>query len=325
MLGTMKRHVVWVLALGGCALHAHSPDDGAGMRSRIGSAAKCASPPVAGTTRFRHLRSRIVARLGAPRHRGTDVIAVDGDAAQTLSGKLAYAVTDSDLTGEDVAVFACVDDAWKLLGETRSDGNGRFALSVSGGDRLPIGMRDVYAHVRGDGSGVRFLAYVAKPGEAVIVTDVDGTLTESENAILRSVVFGDDIGHRIGAPEALARSGRTIVYLTARGDQFTELTRRWLRDHGFPSGPLRLARAAITRPGAPTVEFKTRALRGLVVPIDAAIGNKQTDIQAYAGAGVPASRIFVKLPEFESELRDDLSAGRAIGFFRYPALPALVH
>lgn len=311
-----------VFVLAGCALNAAIPMELPAIAADIAS--DCASPPDAATTRFRNLRNRVVARLGAPRHRGVDLIAAAGDPTQTVAGKLAYAAIDKDLEGEDVVLFACVGGAWHRLGTTRSDGGGRFELALSGRERLPAGTRDLYARVAGDGSGVRFLAYVAKPGERVIVTDIDGTITESENAIVVGVVFGDDIGHRIGAPEALARSGRTIVYLSSRGDQFTELTRRWLRDHGFPPGPLRLARAAITRPGAATIAFKTRALRDLAVPIDAAIGNKRTDVESYANAGVAADRIFVKLPEFEPELREALAAGRAIGFANYSALPALV-
>jgi hypothetical protein len=41
-------------------------------------------------------------------------------------------------------------------------------------------------------------------------------------------------------------------------------------------------------------------------------------------AGVPADRIFLKLPEFEPELREDLSAHRGIGFRDYRVLPTLL-
>jgi phosphatidate phosphatase PAH1 len=178
--------------------------------------------------------------------------------------------------------------------------------------------------VHGDSTGVRFLAYVARAGESVIVTDIDGTITRSENAVVNTVLFGDDVGHRAGAPEALAKSGRTVVYLSSRGDQLTDVTRRWLRTHGFPPGPLRLAPASITIPGGRTVQYKTQSLRSLNVPIFAAIGNKPSDVQAYTNAGVPQTRILVKLPEFAADLRADLAARRAIGFSHYDALQALL-
>src|SRR5262249_25872678 len=152
--------------------------------------------------------------------------------------------------------------------------------------------------------------YVAAPTTRAIVADVDGTLSESEDAVLNTVVFGDDIAHQPGAPDVLAAAARPIIYVTARGDQFTDVTRLWLRLHGFPRGPLRLARAAITPPGAQTVAFKARTLRELAIPIAAAIGNRATDVEAYTRAGLPSDRIYVKLPEFTDELRADLGARR---------------
>jgi len=320
----MNWQLLPLLLAAGCALNAELPPDNAGMRASSGVSTHCASGPDAEVGKFRHLRNRMVAKIGDPRHRGNDLIAVESDEKQTVSGKLAYTAADKDLEGEDVWLFACVDDEWKPLGTSRTDKAGRFGLTLTSSSRLPAGMRDLYAHVVGDGTGVRFLAYVAKLGESVIVSDIDGTITESENAIINTVLFGDDIGHRRGAPQTFAQSGRTIVYLSSRGDQYTEVTRRWLRAHGFPPGPIRLARAAITKPGKHTVEFKTQALRAFGVPIHAAIGNKPSDVESYTNVGVPAGRIFVKLPEFETDLREDLEARRATGFNDYRALPAML-
>ena len=39
---------------------------------------------------------------------------------------------------------------------------------------------------------------------------------------------------------------RIVPVNIGRGDQFTDVTRLWLRVHGFPRGPLRLARASVT-------------------------------------------------------------------------------
>jgi phosphatidate phosphatase PAH1 len=320
----MQRLVVLCLVVGGCALNAEIATDTSAAQASPGYSAHCGSAPRAERGRFRRLHNRITAKFGAPRHRGIDLIAVESDENQTVAGKLAYSATDNDLEGEDVSLFACVDDAWQPLGTARTDQRGRFEISLAGIQRLPAGMRDLYAHVIGDGSGVRFLSFVAKVGESVIVTDVDGTITASEKAVFNTVLFGDDIGHRLGAPQALEQSGRTIVYLSSRGDQLTDVTRRWLRAHGFPPGPLRLARTSITKPGARTIEFKTRVLRSLGVPIHAGIGNRQTDIASYTSAGVPAERIFVKLPEFEADVQADLFARRAIGFRDYRLLPSML-
>jgi phosphatidate phosphatase PAH1 len=306
-----------------CALHTEVPPDRPTIPAITGISG-CRARPAGRVANFRHTGSRLFAGLGAPRHRGVDLIAVESDEKQTVAGKLAYTSADKDLEHEDVIVYACVDDVWQELGDTSTDGNGRFQLTLTGKQRLPAGTRKLFAHVVGDGSGVEFVAYVARADESVIVTDIDGTLTESENAILNSWLFGDDIGNRRGAPAALAQSGHQVVYVTARGDQFTELTRRWLHDHGFPPGPIRLSSAAFTPPGSKAVAFKANALRDLGVPINAAIGNKHTDVEAYEKAGVPRTRIFMKLPEFEGELREDLAARRATGFDDYRKLPPLL-
>jgi phosphatidate phosphatase PAH1 len=185
-------------------------------------------------------------------------------------------------------------------------------------------MTDLYAHVRGDGSGVRFIGFVAAHGESVVVSDIDGTITSSEKAIFKTVLLRRDIGHQPGAPEALARTGRTVVYVTARGDQLTEVTRRWLRAHGFPPGPLRLARSLVTMPGSSTVALKRETLANLRVPIAAGIGNRASDVAAYRSAGLRPDQIFINLPEFSAELRADLAAGNATPFDDYRELPALM-
>lgn len=316
------RSLLLLLALSaGCAMHA---DVTADQRARWPKSsitdAGCENAPEGSRSAFRHGRSGFFAGLGEPRHRGIDLIAMEGDENQTLGGKLAYTAADKDLEDEIVELFACVDRSWRWLGAKRTNGDGRFELTLQGDARLPVGMRDLYAHVPGDGSGVRFVAYVAPAGAQLVITDVDGTITESENAVFNSVLFGDDIGHQPLAPQVLSASKHQVVYVTARGDQYTELTRLWLRVHGFPPGPLRLARSAVTLPGKRTVAFKTAALRALTVPIAAGIGNRASDIEAYRNAGLAPHQILINLPEFTRELTAALAAGRATAFDDYREL-----
>lgn len=284
----------------------------------------CERDPQPSVAKYRHKRNRVYRNLGDPRFRGIDLIASEDDEIQTLGGKLAYTAADKDVDDEDVEVFACIGGGWRFVRATRTGEEGRYQIALAGRDRLPVGMRDLYAHVPGHGSGVRFLAYVAPRGTAVIASDVDGTLTESEDAILNTVLFGDDIAHQPNAPRALAAARRPVIYLTSRGDQYTEVTRRWLEVHGFPRGPLRLARAVITQPGPKTVAFKTDALRALRIPLVAGIGNRASDITAYANVGLSPRQILINLPEFTGEVAADLAAGRATAFDDYRELPALL-
>jgi hypothetical protein len=285
---------------------------------------RCATPPAVTVKGWRHKRSAAIARTaGSPNHRGIDLIASEQDKVHAFRGKLAYGKLDKDVDDEDVEVFACLDTGWKSLGTARTDDDGRFELVIP--RQLPIGMRDLYVAALGDGSGTYFVGYVAPQGTGVIVTDVDGTISWSENSIIKTVVSRSrDIEHRPNAPEALRQVKQPIVYVTARGDVFIDVTRKWLERHGFPRGLLRLSHGAFARPGARAVEYKTATFAGLAVPILAGIGNRKSDITAYAKAGLPGSRIFIHLPEFAKEVRADLAAGNAVGFTDYLELPKLL-
>ena len=317
----MHRVAIVSLALAGCAFYA---DTAVEATSVVATSREdhCASLPALQPSGFAHRSTSFAAKVGDPRHRGIDLIAVETAQTQVLGGKLAYTAADKDAKDEEVVLYACVDDDWKSLGATRTDRGGRFTLELTGGDRLPPGTRDLYGWVSGDGTGFRFLAYVAKAGERAIVVDIDGTITASENAVFNTFLFHDDIGHRRDSPEVLAASGHPVVYLSARGDQLTGMTRTWLRAHGFPAGPIRHARKLVTSPGPKTVAFKVDALRALGIPIHAAIGNRGTDLEAYRAAGVPADRIFIKLPGFDDEVADAIAAKRAIGFTDYASIAA---
>jgi hypothetical protein len=144
---------------------------------------RCAGAPDAGgPAGWHHTTSRFISKLGEPRHRGVDLIATPDDSAQTIAGKITYSTFEKDLEDEDVELFACIDARWQPLGDTRTDGNGSFALVLTGNARLPAGMRDLYVSVRGDRTAATFLAFVAPEGSPIVVSDVDGTLTASENA-----------------------------------------------------------------------------------------------------------------------------------------------
>jgi hypothetical protein len=286
---------------------------------------RCASPPVVKATGWRHKRSKLIAKTATSNHRGIDLIAKEEDEQQHLAGKLAYGKLDKDIEDEDAELFACIDNAWKSLGVFRSDDDGRFGTTLSGAARLPVGMRDMYVAALGDGSGAYFVGYVAAKGTKVVVTDVDGTISWSENSIIKQVLDRDrDIATRPNAPKALGSLQYPIVYTTARGDVFIGITRKWLERHGFPRGMLRLSKGAFAKPGAAAIEYKTKTLKALSVPIAAGIGNRKSDITAYTNIGLPGKQIFIHLPEYEKECRKDIDAGKAVGFADYLQLPKLV-
>src|SRR6185503_10983795 len=177
----------------------------------------------------------------------------------------------------------------------------------------------------GDATGAYFVGYVAQKGTGIVVTDVDGTISWSENSVIKTVVSRDhDIKHRPSAPEALSKLPYPIVYVTARGDVWIDVTRKWLERHGFPRGLLRLAKGIFARPGSKAIDYKTSILRALPVAIAAGIGNRKSDITAYTSIGLAANQIFIHLPEYAKEVKKDIADGKATGFTDYAKLPGLL-
>lgn len=289
---------------------------------------RCTTTPTGPTQKLRHKRSKLVTKLGSPRHRGLDLVATPDVQRQVLTGTIGYGKIHKNLKDEDVELFACDRGAWIGLGTARTDDEGEFALALEGNARLGIGMRDLYVSVVGDRSGARFLGYVAPAGTQMFVSDIDGTLTSSERAYVDTVITGRVTRAQPGAPAAigvLAQRGYQPVYVSARGEQFTEATRVFLESRGFPRGPIVLARAAATIPGPDTVAFKTRAMQALTragLVIAGGVGNRATDIVAYQAVGLPAQRIFIGTSEFAGEVANHLAAGRATGFTSYDEVVA---
>ena len=304
-----------------------SAADGKADGTRLIPDVQCAGAPDAGpTTKFRHFSSKLIAALGGPKHRGIDLIATASASSQVLRGAISYTFADKALEDEDVDLFACRVGAWQRVGRARTDDEGRFALTLEGGARLPLGMRDLFVSVAGDRTGTRFLAYVAPDGAALISSDVDGTLTSSENAFLETIVLGLEPDARAGTAQAFATArgrGYQPVYVTARGQQYTEDTRAWLSHKGFPRGPVRLSPSFLTLPGGDTVDYKTQTLQELVdagFDLEAGIGNRASDIEAYRNAGVAGDRTFIQTSDFASEVASEIQAGHAIGFTSYDDL-----
>lgn len=289
----------------------------------------CAGSPNAGPkASWRHsFKSWVTTTFhGSARHRGIDLVASAEAEAQVLSGELGYGLTDKALEDERVDLFACKAGAWQPIGSTLSDDEGHFTLTLSGADRLAIGRRDMYLSVAGNRSGARFLALVAPADSLLAISDIDGTLTDAENSFPEYLVNGERVYAHQGAAamwQKLAAQGYVAVFLTARGRIFTQETRTWLSDEGFPRAPLRLAATPLTLPGSATVDYKAGiiaqlAAAGLIPTIG--IGNRSSDIEAYAHEGIDASNLFIKLPEFEKECADAFARGEAVGFESYVEL-----
>jgi hypothetical protein len=315
---------LWLVAIAACSAEtAQLAPDAPAAATGIADI-RCSTAPSLPGRDLRHAKNEIVVEMGEPRHRGIDLIAAATDETQTIGGAFAYSDLDKALEDEDIELFACTGPGWRDLGTATTDGDGRFALTLSGDARIDVGLRDLYAAAP-DGTGAWFLAFVAPAGSPVLVTDIDGTLTSSETTFPTSTVVGNSVGVQPGAPAGFMRaaaSGITPIFVTARGDLYSESTRQWLAAKGFPRAPMHLGQPIITLPGTASTDFKRAVIAPLVMKLDivAAIGNRASDVTAYRDAGISGARIWMKLPEYAGELTAALQNHDATGFYDYASL-----
>lgn len=280
----------------------------------------CDAPFSGGFTKrpFRHNRTALVVEAGSPRHRGRDLFLKPGDPAWVLA-KFAYGAADKDLSDEDVDIWLSrgCSAAWESVGTfATSAGSGRYPTVLGVEDKggqvfvdlntvklpggpLGVGRHRVHLRVAGDGSGTDLILEILPAGAKIVVSDVDGTLTESENAIVKDVVADDNAAANPGAADVLtmlAERGYLIFYLTARPFWLVPRTRKWLSMRGFPPGILHTSLSTAGYGGEEAAAFKSAELSGLkantgIVP-ELAFGNKPSDVDTYSAVGIAAARSF---------------------------------
>lgn len=269
----------------------------------------CDAPPPSPMpmTAWRHVLTRVTVLQGAARHRGRDLFLREGDPAWALA-KFAYGLTDDDLNDEDVEVFLLRDCAsWEALGVARtsrdsapnptvegvSDTGGRVYLRIPSERPLGVGWHRVRFVVRGDHSVAEQWIRVVPRGARFVVTDIDGTLTDDENAQFASLLTGRPPGLNAGGPavlNALAQRGYEVLYLTARPEWLYGTTHAWLRANGFPRGVVHTTLGLTGALGGAAVTFKSEELAALRARFGAApdigIGNTDSDVTAYTSQSV---------------------------------------
>lgn len=293
-------------------------------------------PTLAKAKGFNGFYNKILTKLGKPLHRGRDIIVTPG-APIWIQAKFTYGLLDSDLHHENVDIYlsqGCNSPMKKIgYGFTSNDGEnnpvdgvedsgGRIYVNLAtlGIKNLPIGRHRVVLVVQGDNSMTELYITVVDPRQKIAVADIDGTLTESELAAAVDVLGGDAPAraNSVAAIKTLVAKGYHILYLTARPEWLGADTRKWLTAQGFPIGTIRTTDSKVGANGAPATAFKLKELDLLIaqtgiVP-DFGIGNKATDVAAYAQAGIPGPGTYYH------DLNADLEGG--IAFDDYNALVA---
>lgn len=292
----------------------------------------CDAPPPAydPIEDWRHsIGSRFTVSQGSERHRGRDLLLRSTDEQWALA-KLAYGLADDDLEDEDVDIWLLRDcgTTWERLGRATStndggtvhptverivDDGGRIYFQIPDAQRLGPGRHRIHFVVRGDHTSADQYIQVLAGGERVVVSDVDGTLTESETAEFLTVLSGPSPAVNPNAPEALAvlaERGFIIFYVTARPDWLTTRTHEWRVERGLPPGLVHTTNNGIGAQGSAAVAFKTEELAEIAdrlgAPASMAIGNTATDAEAFAAVGVAADwRLFYQFGDVMGGMRFD--------------------
>jgi hypothetical protein len=318
-------------ALIGCA---SSTDDtgsseGADSTATCLPTLECAAPPLKAQTHlWRHwietpLNTTTDATTGLPsipNHRGRDQY-VNPGAPQWVIGHFAYGITQKFLIDEDVDIYAQRDCAsqWELLGTATTTGRGAAHASEEGVDddggriffQIPKdkefapGRHRIRMVVKGDGSMADLFIDVIPPNTPIFVSDVDGTLTSSENVEFEDLLIGvlpDTHPNAVEDYRTLVNKGYRVMYLTARPEPLVNRTREFLDARGFPPGIIHTTNWELgTTLGDDAGTFKTKELaelkaKGLTPKFG--FGNRATDSQAYATSiADPNDRFFYQITE----------------------------
>jgi hypothetical protein len=200
------------------------------------------------------------------------------------------------LAGEAVSLWTYDTNAaaWTTLGRATTGDDGGYQIDVAGfaGARG----QPIYAMLEGDGSCAEHYDAMEPAGTKVIITDVDGTLTTDDAELIHELQDGTYVAAMKGAADRLlqtwATKGYVIVYITARPHLFRAETRAWLGGHGMPAGAVITAKEI-----GDTSAYKTLWLERMKTELGwdivAAYGNADTDISAYANAGIPKAATFI--------------------------------
>jgi hypothetical protein len=271
----------------------------------------CTTLPAAAPAKgsFRHRRSKLIAKLGRVAHSAQDIIAHPGEAI-TIPGKFAYGRVSKDLEDETVAVVVDTCAQWTSAGQATSNDDGRTALTIPAEHNPGVGVYQVRQVVQGDGSSVGSRLTVVPRATHLVVLDVDGTLTIGDNELADEMkaVYLDELVSGKRSPEpypdsaALTKAwrdkGYQLVYMTGRPYWLAELTRAWLRAQGCAPGHLHTTDR--TRDARPTQggvgEFKAAYLKELIDAgylIDYVYGNAESDVFAYAKAGISPAKTHI--------------------------------
>ena len=281
---------------------------------QLAPACKQGLPSLPAAKGFASFYKKAMTAIGKPHHRGRDVLAVSG-APINIHAKFSYGITDNDLKGEPIDLYlssSCTSPL-KKIGSVRtteddqhetvdniSDSGGRIYAKLSdfGIKNLPVGRHRLVFVVPADNSTTELYINIIAAKSAIVITDIDGTLTTSEMSAATEIIGIKPAAHpgAAQAMQALYASGRSIFYLTARPDWLMSKTRDWLKAKGFPPGTIHTTNVRFGAQGNAAANFKKLEIEELklktgITP-DYAFGNKPSDVKAFGDGNIPAKHSY---------------------------------
>lgn len=247
-------------------------------------------------------------------HRGRDAMINEGQ-DPFLIAKFAYSLTENDVKGEEVDIYLSkgCEAGWSKIGteltsengtKRTMDGvedNGGYIMTTAsklGVANLAVGRHRFLFVLKANNEWTELYVEVLPKTNAVIVTDIDGTLTAFEEAAATEIIGIKPEAH-VGAADMIRsfyHRGYNIFYLTARPAFLMSNTREWLNTRGFPPGTIHTTTFKAGATGEAAAAFKVTELALLkkntgVVPAYA-FGNKPSDVKAFATSGIDAANSY---------------------------------
>jgi hypothetical protein len=252
--------------------------------------------------------------------RGRDMFYVEGEEQWVIAKFTKWGFpSDKDIEGSAVHIFldrGCAGE-WEEIGVTFTtvegehepvqgvdDSGGRVYFKIADADQLEPGRHRLWLIVEEYWNTAEVLIDVVPAGAPLFVSDVDGTLTTSENEEAWDFLLGDIPEANPYAAEALsllAGKGYHPMYITARPEWLDRRTREFVALRGLPRGIIHTTLTYTGGMGDTAAEYKTNEFQMLkdkgLVPTYL-FGNKDSDGTAFATTGIPPeNRIFFQFTD----------------------------
>jgi hypothetical protein len=240
--------------------------------------------------------------------RGRDMFYVEGEPQWVIAKFTKWGwPSDKDIIGSTVHVFldrGCAGE-WVELGTTITtdegdhpivegveDGGGRVYFEIPADQALEPGRHRVHLIDEDEWETAELLIDVVPAGAPLFVSDVDGTLTTSENEEAWDFLIGNLPDANPFAAQALsilAGKGYRPMYMTARPEWLDRRTREFVEVHSFPRGIIHTTTVYQGANGDAAAQYKSGEFamlkqKGLVPSF--VFGNKDSDALAFDNAGV---------------------------------------